>query len=62
MLVAILLKDIVSVQSEMAYQMAFDLAALDDAGLITALIPLLPADESFDKIRSILRGTITRQL
>ena len=28
-----------------AYQMAFDLASLGDEGLVTALLPLLPAED-----------------
>ena len=44
--------------------MAFDIAALDDRGFVTALLPLLPPKEEggFDQIRSILQKTKTNQL
>lgn len=45
-----------------AYQMAFDLASLGDEGLVTALLPLLPADPRVEPLRSVLLGTMSRQL
>lgn len=45
-----------------AYQMAFDLASLGDEGLVTALLPLLPADPRVERLRSVLLGTTSRQL
>ena len=59
-------KEIASTHTEIAYQMAFDIAALDDRGFVTALLPLLPSkeeeEEGFDQLRSILQKTKTNQL
>ncbi len=62
LLVASLLIDSYTNAPTVAYQIAFDLAGLGDEGLITALLPLLPSDSSFDRLRDILRGVVTRQL
>jgi len=57
-----LFKEITFTHTEIAYQMAFDIAALDDRGFVTALLPLLPTEAEFDQLRSILQKTKTNQL
>lgn len=63
-LVASLFKEITPTHIEIAYQMAFDIAAMDDRGFVTALLPLLPPVEEtgFDQLRSILQKAKTNQL
>lgn len=59
---ATLLTDSFTKAPTVAYQIAFDLAALGDEGLVTVLLPLLPTDTSFDRLRDVLRGVVNRQL
>lgn len=47
---------------EVALQAAFDLAALGDQGLVTALLQLLGEASGCERVRRVLRGEVSRQL